>query len=783
MAVGWAAALALAPATWAQFNPKIAYVYPAGGRAGTTFEVLVAGQFIQGVTNVFISGRGARAELVEFNQPMNNRDFQLALDKIREMNERRQASYRSRWTPSAQSSTNAVWSAADDRELADIREKIRKNPPNFNNRISAALAQVATVRVTLAPDAPPGEREIRLGVPQGVTNPLVFCVSKIQEFNETEEFRSFDPRFPFAGPQQRSGQPAGPKPPDQRVTLPAVINGRLMPGDVDRFRFAATKGQRLVVIASARQLIPYISDAVPGWFQATLALYDAKGREVAYDDDFRFNPDPVLFYQIPADGDYTVEIKDSIFRGREDFVYRLTLGELPFVTGIFPLGGPAGAETVVEKKGWNLNSSPHAPREVFGNGITRSVMTTMTVDNRDRTPGIYLLPAMVANPVAFAVDSLPECPEKEPNDDKSRAQRVKTPVIVNGRIDKSGDTDVFRVEGKEGEEFVAEVVARRLNSPLDSVLKLTDADGKEIAFNDDHTDKGAGLTTHHADSYIRATFPKSGAYYLHLSDTQQHGGADHAYRLCLGPPQPDFELRIVPSSINTRVAATTPFTVYALRKDGFDGDITLSLRDAPEGFRLSGARLPAGQDKIRLTLTVPPTPRREPLSLQIEGRATVAGRELVRRAVPAEDMMQAFEYRHLVPAKELKVFVAGNMQGRAPYVRVLGEPPLKIPAGGSAKLQVFAPGFSYIPKAQLELSDPPDGINIKGVTPTREGREIVLAADAKVKPGLQGNLIISVSGEPNFPFGKGNAQPPQQQRPRRFPFATLPAIPFEIVQK
>jgi hypothetical protein len=765
MAVGLAAALALAPAAWAQFNPKIAYVYPAGGRQGATFEVIVAGQFIQGVTNVFISGVGARAELVEFNQPMNNRDFQLALDKIKEMTERRQAFYRSRWNSSSQSSTNAVWTAADDREVEDLRAKIRKNPPNFNNRISAALAQVATVRVTLAPDAPPGEREIRLGVPQGVTNPLVFCVSKIQEFNETEEFKSFDPRFPFAG-QQRFGQPAGPKPPDQRVTLPAVINGRLMPGDVDRFRFSAAKGQRLVVIANARQLIPYISDAVPGWFQATLALYDAKGKEVAYDDDFRFNPDPVLFYQIPADGDYTVEIKDSIFRGREDFVYRITLGELPFVTSIFPLGGPAGAETVVEKKGVNLRES------------------AMTVDNRNRTPGVYLLPAMVANPVPFAVDSVPECLEKEPNNDKAHAQRVTPPVIVNGRISTASDTDVFRIEGKAGEEFVAEVMARRLNSPLDSVLKLTDASGNEIAFNDDHTDKGAGLTTHHADSYIRVTLPKEGTYYLHLSDTQQHGGSEYAYRLRLGPPQPDFELRIVPSSINTRVAATTPFTVYALRKDGFDGDIALSLKDAPEGFRLGGARLPAGQDKVRLTLTVPSTPQQEPLPINIEGRATVAGRELVHRAVPAEDMMQAFEFRHLVPARELKVSVAGNMQGRAPYIRVLGEPPLKIPAGGGAKLQVFAPGFAYIPKAQIELSDPPEGVTIKRVTPTREGREIELAADAKVKPGLKGNLIVSVSGEPNFPFGKGNAQPPpQQQRPRRFPFATLPAIPFEIVEK
>ena len=94
----------------------------------------------------------------------------------------------------------------------------------------------------------------------------------------------------------------------------------------------------------ARDLIPYLPDAVPGWFQAALALYDAKGRELEHADHYLFHPDPVLHYEIPKDGEYVVEIRDSIYRGREDFVYRITLGELPYVTSIFPLGGPAGAQ-------------------------------------------------------------------------------------------------------------------------------------------------------------------------------------------------------------------------------------------------------------------------------------------------------------------------------------------------------------------------------------------------------------------------------------------------------
>ena len=128
--------------------------------------------------------------------------------------------------------------------------------------------------------------------------------------------------------------------------------------------------------------------------------------------------------------EYVAAIYDALYRGREDFVYRMTVGELPFVTGIFPLGGPAGATTTVELKGWNLPE------------------TKLTVDNTHRSPGVYPVPAgkqqWVSNVVPFAVDTLPECLEQEPNDSPATAQQVTLPIIVNGRIDRPGDRDLFR---------------------------------------------------------------------------------------------------------------------------------------------------------------------------------------------------------------------------------------------------------------------------------------------------------------------------------------------------
>lgn len=228
-------------------------------------------------------------------------------------------------------------------------------------------------------------------------------------------------------------------------------------------------------------------------------------------------------------------------------------------------------------------------------------------------------------------------------------------------------------------------------------------------------------------------------------------------------------------------------TVYALRKDGFSGEIALSAKDMPTGFTLSGARIPANQDKIRFTLTAPSSPLDAPITLRLEGRATIQGREIRRPAVPAEDMMQAFAYRHLVPAKELEVATAGlpPMMGRFAgkgssfSPRIFSSMPVKIPAGGSARVRVGIPTTTFFGTLELELSDAPSGITIEKTSAAGMGTEIVLQADAKLKPGEQGNLIVSISVNPKGQFaGKGKGMAMARRN-----VATLPAIPFEIVEK
>jgi hypothetical protein len=266
---------------------------------------------------------------------------------------------------------------------------------------------------------------------------------------------------------------------------------------------------------------------------------------------------------------------------------------------------------------------------------------------------------------------------------------------------------------------------------------------------------------------------------VHVGDAQHQGGPEYAYRFRLSPPRPDFTLRVVPSSLNVRGGASVPLTVYALRRDGFTNEITLSLEDAPTGFKLTGGKVPANQDQVRLTLLAPPVPTEEPLRLVLEGRAFVQGHPILHPAVPAEDMMQAFAYRHLVPAKELQVAVSGRFMNRMP-LRILTATPVKIPAGGSARVRVGAPSSGFAERFRLELNEPPEGVTLGKVSSVSEGMEIELHSDAaKAKPGLKGNLIVNILQGQSLAAAKKNKKQANQTRAA---VGTLPAIPFEIIQ-
>ena len=683
--VGLIVLAAAAPAAQAQ-RPYIGYVFPAGGQQGTTFQIRLGGQNLGDVGGVVVSGPGVQAKVTDYFRRLDNQELGLIRDQLAELRKAEKAAAAAKekaaakgngvaakgTTPAAKDKDGAATAmdagamamdagamsmdagamgmgaagtdkgaTAEDEEARTIIARIDKRLAEYvQTPANASISSLVFVEVTMASDAAPGRRELRLVTSRGVSNPLVFHVGQVPEVARTPLVSC---RLQVLGKEEQALRKRPPEQEEATITVPCTANGQIAPGEVNRYRFEARKGQRLLVSVEARGLNPYVADAVPGWFQPVLTLRNAAGKEVAFCDDYRFKPDPVIFFEVPEDGAYVLSITDAIYRGREDFVYRVTIGEMPFLAAVFPLGGRAGEPVKFEMAGWNLAGAALAPLAADAGPGVRPVTASKS--------------GLVSNCLPVETDTLPEAFDKESNNDRPSAQKVELPVIVNGRIDRPDDWDVFQFTGKAGDTVVAEVGARRLDSPLDSVLKLTDVSGTVLAANDDHEDPEAGVNTHHADSYLMFKLPADGTYCVHIGDAARAGGPVYAYRLRLSRPMPDFALYVVPSSLAMRGKSGSQVNIQVVRKDGFTGPISLALKDPPEGFSIDKGTIGANQATGRVTLSTKLTSTPQPVSIRLEGKAKIEDRDVVREVVFAEDRMQAFLWRHLVPAQDLKVLV------------------------------------------------------------------------------------------------------------------------------
>jgi hypothetical protein len=224
---------------------------------------------------------------------------------------------------------------------------------------------------------------------------------------------------------------------------------------------------------------------------------------------------------------------------------------------------------------------------------------------------------------------------------------------------------------------------------------------------------------------------------------------------------------------------SVPVTAYVLRRDGFTNAINLDLKDAPKGFSLSGAQIGENQDKAQFTLKAPPQATEAPVAITIEGHALIGNTMFTHAAVPAEDLMQAFFYRHLVPSHELDVVVNGSGRGfMRDAFKIISETPVKIAPGGTARVRVSTPPGNFADRFKLELDNPPDGIALTNVVSVPTGLELVFSCDAeKARPGSKGNLICNVMPKNS---GPANAQKKGGNQLRTVAVATLPAVPFVV---
>jgi hypothetical protein len=288
-------------------------------------------------------------------------------------------------------------------------------------------ADEVVVDVTVPAAAAAGQYPLTVKTPAGTSPPLMFIVDAFPTTAEAE---------PNDSP--RTGQ---------SVTLPAtVVGGMGKAGDVDYYRFEAKAGQEVGV--------QVLTAAVGSKLEPVLELTDADGRVLATSDN------GLLGFTCPAAGSYSVGVRDREYRGDATMFYRLNIGDLPIVTGVFPLGLQRGTEADVHLEGVNL-------------GPTRTVKAKAPAD---AAPGSKLPVPFTApggTPLGAPAVVVGEFPE-------ATADVVPTPGTADGRIDKPSATATYRFAAKKGQTLLVEVNARRLGSPLDSTIEILDAQGKPL---------------------------------------------------------------------------------------------------------------------------------------------------------------------------------------------------------------------------------------------------------------------------------------------------------------
>jgi len=180
---------------------------------------------------------------------------------------------------------------------------------------------------------------------------------------------------------------------------PCAAHGILgKPADTDVFRFAAKKDQNLTIQVHARRLRSPV-DAVIG-------LRDAKGKSLGNNDD-QGGLDSILNWKCPADGEYTVSVRDHLRRGGPDFTYRL---EISPRQAAISASLPVAERNNTQK--WKMLCVPRGNRYATVVNITRS---NLGCDAAFSAPALPAGVTMHVPPVPRSLNSFPVVFEAAPD--------------------------------------------------------------------------------------------------------------------------------------------------------------------------------------------------------------------------------------------------------------------------------------------------------------------------------------------------------------------------------
>jgi hypothetical protein len=432
------------------------------------------------------------------------------------------------------------------------------------------VANTFVIQVPL--ETQPGVYEVRLQGKFGLSNPRQFVVGRL-------------PEVVHAKPSTDQATPI-------EIHVDSTINTAAVSGNRCWFQIALRESQEVFLYLNApdSRAEPIVTVRAPD------GAVVMRGRLPT--NNFEFHASQA--------GAYRIEIHDLLFRGGDEFRFRLTVSSEPVVA-----------------------PSLHSLANAELSQLERFRIDELNSPNASNKPGSEAI------------------------------STVAIPFEHTGLFPPRGQPIRFLFSAKAGDVYWIEVVSHRLGYATDATLVIereeNKPDGPESyeflseAADIEYTASAAGFGLDSRDGRIRFEAPQDGRYRISLRDAfNTHDNSPRLpYRLVVRKPQPDFDLiavpdqgprnRPVPTSINLlplalRRGGVASTRVFVQRQDGFAADIALSADGLPEGVTCLGAVLGPGDECASLTFYASDDAQSWAGKIRVEGRALHEGQELIRLA-------------------------------------------------------------------------------------------------------------------------------------------------------
>lgn len=459
--------------------------------------------------------------------------------------------------------------------------------------LESQLLDGSRFRLSIPADAPLGHCDIWAVSSDGISAPATFIIGNREERPEVEPNDSVSDA--------------------QSLSPNAVVNGRIdKANDRDWFSFSASMGQRVIIECHAER----IGSAL----RAILEVFDATGRRLAVNRGY-FGTDPLIDFQVPADGAYFVTVQDLTASGNAQSIYRLAVDSGPRVAFAMPNVVQCGKPSRITLYGWNLTPPgsasavgtldwietelPAAPDTSTGFPSARLLSTQSVIAGHSfafHFPGAHA-------PIIIGKTDVPVVQDQSSNHAAEAAQELRIPCEVSGQLVAGDERDWYVFAARRGEVFHIEAFGQRIQSPVDLQISVMDssdsAERRELAqFRDEVQNVGGTFRTDHADPAGRWVCPSDGRYLIVIHNVigGLHADPRRVYRLSLRREEPAVEVVAVPhgnasAGINVPNNGRTVLDLVAIRRRGLQGSVRVSAADLPPGVEFPDVWLGPGVSK------------------------------------------------------------------------------------------------------------------------------------------------------------------------------------------